>query len=358
MLRRNAATLATYGTAHLLVDACCAAAAFRIATAGDVPAETFVALLLLYHVLAFALQPLVGLAVDAAGTPRAAAVLGGLLTVAALAMVSSSIPAAVIVVAGIGNALFHVGGGIVCLQLTPHRAAAPGVFVAPGSVGLLLGCVLGRLYPETLTSLGLATAASCLPILVFPVPHVKIPSRLKESRLPAGDIVLGLILLSIAARALLGFLVAFPWDTRPGTLIALTLATCLGKALGGFAADRWGWRRVGVGATLASLPLLAASSTMAEAAIPGLFCSNVTMPITLAAVAESLPGRPGLAFGLPCLALFLGMAPSLVGVPVGGAWIVVAILLVSAAGLYRGLGRPGILAAGLHRTDRNALSSR
>jgi len=345
MPRRCAATLAIYGAAHLLVDACCAAAAFHVATVGNVSAETFGVLLLLYHALAFAMQPLVGLAVDAIGKPRTAVVVGCLLTAAILA-IPPSFPIAIVVIAGVGNALFHVGGGVVCLGLTPHRAAAPGVFVAPGSVGLLLGCVLGRLYPETLLPLGLTTVAICLPIAFSPIPRRLVSSTsgtwnprtlATDAGMSAGDVVLGLILLSITARALLGFLVTFPWDTRPGELIILTLATCLGKALGGFVADRWGWRRIGVGATLASLPLLAASSTIAELAVPGLFLLNMTMPITLGAVAEALPGRLGFAFGLPCLALFLGMLPSLVGIEVRGTWMVVAILSVSATSLHLGL---------------------
>jgi len=109
--------------------------------------------LLLYHVLAFGLQPVFGLAVDAAGTPRLAAVLGCLVSAGALLFPAS--PGLAIVVAGIGNAIFHVGGGVVSLRLTPHRAAAPGIFVAPGSLGLLLGAILG--------SHGPAAAAPLLP---------------------------------------------------------------------------------------------------------------------------------------------------------------------------------------------------
>ena len=44
-------------------------------------------------------------------------------------------PAVPVVLAGLGNALFHVGGGVVSLNLTPKRATAPGIFVAPGGLG-------------------------------------------------------------------------------------------------------------------------------------------------------------------------------------------------------------------------------
>ena len=339
--RQGVATVTLYGIAHLLVDACCAAATFRTAAVAAVRPDTFLALLLLYHVVAFGLQAPLGLVVDAVRMPRAAAVVGGFLTIVALAM--PSMPITTIAVVGIGNAIFHVAGGAICLRLAPHRAALPGVFVAPGSVGLLSGCLLGQLYPGGVAPLAFLTAAVCVAMAIWPVVSSERQladdcPRPRQSASP-GEIVLGLILLSVAVRSLLGFVVTFPWETRPGTLIALTAATCLGKALGGFAADRWGWRRVGVGAMLLALPLLAASSTVPEAAIPGLFLVNLTMPIGLIAVAECLPGRAGFAFGLTCLVLLLGMMPPMLGVPVGGAWALPAVM-VSAASLYRGLGRP------------------
>ena len=43
-----------------------------------------------------------------------------------------------------GNALFHVGGGSISLNLTPKKAFAPGIYVAPGAFGILLGTLLGK----------------------------------------------------------------------------------------------------------------------------------------------------------------------------------------------------------------------
>ena len=92
------------------------------------------------------------------------------------------------------------------------------------------------------------------------------------------------------------------WETQPVALLSLTAATVLGKALGGILADRWGWMRTAVGSLLAALPFLVYGHIVPIAAIPGVFFLNMTMPITLAAVAETLPARPGFAFGLTTLA--------------------------------------------------------
>ena len=72
--------LVIYGAAHLIVDACCAALVSGLVSLSSLSPNSFFALLLLYHVLAFALQPLLRLAMDAIGTPRLAAVLGCLIS--------------------------------------------------------------------------------------------------------------------------------------------------------------------------------------------------------------------------------------------------------------------------------------
>jgi MFS transporter, FSR family, fosmidomycin resistance protein len=329
----GAAVLSLYGAAHLVVDACCAAVVFGILSTQAVQPEVFAALLLLYHVIAFGLQSAFGLLVDALRSPRLAAVVGCLVSASALLIPA---PTLAVVVAGLGNALFHVGGGVISLQISPRRATAPGLFVAPGSLGLLLGAILGKNDP---TAAGpVLASAFLLAILMACSPVPQAGSAAGQKRLPnQAELVLGLILLAITIRALLGFLVSFPWDTQPEALLALTAATFLGKVLGGILADRWGWMRVGVGAMLAALPFLGYSSTCPLAVIPGLFLLNMTMPITLVAVAETLPGRPGFAFGLTTLALLLGVTPFLLGAAISGPITVCLVVLLSLAGLYRGL---------------------
>ncbi len=334
MPAKVAAVLLLYGVAHLVVDANCAAAVFCVASIHNLSAGDFVAMLVLYQALAFGLQPIFGLAVDAAGSPRSAAFAGCLLTAVAVLLPAS--PMLAIVVAGVGSALFHVGGGVVSLRLTPHRATAPGLFVAPGSAGLLLGMFLGHL--------GQAASAPLVPVAILPclllararVPG-SVPVTAAAGMASGAELVIGFVLLSIAIRSLLGALVTFPWQTRPVELILLTTALVAGKALGGIFADRWGWVRVGVGAMVAATPFLACASTYPLAAIPGLFLVNLTMAVTLTAVAEAVPTYPGFAFGLTCLALLLGALPSLLGVHVGGPVAICLAIPISSVALYRGL---------------------
>ncbi len=64
-----------------------------------------------------------------------------------------------------------------------------------------------------------------------------------------------------------------------------------------------------------------------------------TMPVTLAAVYLALPRWPGLAFGLPCLALLLGALPGLTGLldPVAFKPFAAPLVIFSALLLFVGL---------------------
>jgi FSR family fosmidomycin resistance protein-like MFS transporter len=140
-----------------------------------------------------------------------------------------------------------------------------------------------------------------------------------------------------------------PWKSDLALLAALTAAVVAGKMAGGLLADRFGWRRVAVTALVGSLPLLALGTSSPAAGIAGVLLFNMTMPVTLAAVAAVLPrGSEGFAFGLTCLALFCGSVPALLGLPLTATpWLPATLILPAAAALWFALGgrarrsRPG-----------------
>jgi hypothetical protein len=88
-------------------------------------------------------------------------------------------------------------------------------------------------------------------------------------------------------------------------------------------------------------PLLAFGADNAGAGLTGVFLVNLTMPVTLAAIANLLSGRPAFAFGLASLALELGALPvtNLVAdaAVFSRPWIVFAALSGAAIALYLGL---------------------
>ena len=286
--------LALYSLAHLWVDLSCALLVFRT-MAGD---GNFVLCLLLYNFCAFALQMPLGLLADRLNRNGLTAAAGCALT----ALAYLPLPA--------GNALFHLGGGIDVLNAGEKRAAALGVFISPGALGLFIGTLWGRraapalwLGPAGLLALGGA-------ILFF-------------RRGPSGNSPLELtpkggygpllpLFLVVVLRSYMGMNQTFSWKSQ--WALALTLALALGKTAGGFAMDRLGPKR----ASAWSLGLAAALYLACGMPLPGIlavFLFNMTMPVTLWAVARVMPGAKGFTFGLLTFGLFLGWLPSWLGWP-------------------------------------------
>ena len=294
--------LPLYAAAHLWVDFSCALLVLgRLEGGGDA-----VTALLLYNCFAFAVQMPVGLLADVLGGGERFAALGCGLTALAWGL-PGLLPAAVC--AGLGNACFHVGGGLYTLGGS-GKCAPLGLFVSPGTLGIALGTLLapGNAFPAlvvVLVLLGLGAALLCWGRGAPNAPLDLAPEGGKEALLPL------LCLFSVVVlRSFAGTLFAFPWK---GELpLVLACATAGGKAAGGLLADRLGPRRT----AWLSLGPAAACFLLAGQAGPGLAAVclfNMTMPITLWGAARRLRGARGLAFGLLTFALFLGVVPSLLG---------------------------------------------
>lgn len=331
--------LLVYGIAHFLVDAVCIGVLFNILHQQIFNATVITYLFVIYNLLAFGLQVIIGFFVDNLKAPRSSALLGLILTGIA-AVIFLSLPVLAVVIAGIGNALFHVGGGIVSLNLTPRKATAPGIFVAPGALGVMVGTLLGK--NGNFIAWPFLAAMAALSVLIFLVPK---PAMYRQQSEPTQkqafkiEYVIYLVLFVIAIRSLVGFAVVFPWKSDINLLVFLTLAVVLGKGLGGFLADKFGWTLTAVGSLVVSIPLLTLGARIPVFGIIGMFLFNITMPVTLTMVSNMLTGRPGVAFGLTCAALVLGTLPAFTQLQTGlNNWVVIdTVIVISALALYFGL---------------------
>lgn len=299
-----------YSLVHFLVDGICAWAMFG-RFAGDYTG------ILIYNFCAFALQLPLGAALDRLGgrrTPLAFAAAG-----CALTLLGTLTGPAVL---GLGNALFHVGGGVDVIR-DRGRCENLGIFVAPGALGLYLGTLLAG------EGAVLLPAAAAMAALLLPI-RGSGPVTAEPSRKPPLPLALSCFAV-VVLRSHVGMAVVFPWKT--GTLaLAAVVAVVLGKMAGGLLAARFGARPV----TLVSLSAAAAAFALGDAPVCGLLALlsfNMTMPLTLYALWRRFPAYPGSCFGLLTLALFVGFLPTYFGItiPVGG----VLGSLVSLALLWR-----------------------
>jgi len=330
--------LAAYSAAHALVDFSCAFLVCRTMLA----APDLGTCLLLYNFCAFALQMPAGLLAD--GWNRNALVAAGGCALVALAYVPGLPALAAAVVAGVGNALFHVGGGLDVLNDSTKQASALGIFVSPGAFGLYLGGILGRgaavssLLPPVLLVLAGAALLVLARRTYDGLASQNAPAALS---LPRGGLVPAILLtVVVVLRSYVGFNQTLPWKGEGPWPLVVTLALVLGKAAGGFLCDALGAKR----AAALSLGLAAVCYLFAGNPFVGtlaVFLFNMTMPVTLWAAARLMPGAKGFAFGLLTFGLFLGFLPTWLGWPsvLTRPWAMALAALLSAALLLPGLRR-------------------
>ena len=325
----KAGRTALYALGHFLVDFLCAWGMFRFCR----PTAAWGDAMLFYNFCAFALQMPLGLLADRWGAERSFAAAGcGLLGAALLLL--QRIPLGFSVAAGLGNALYHVGGGVAVLHAYPRRAGPLGLFVSPGAFGIFFGTLLGKGGTPLLLP-GLCALALCTLGVLLLCKGEKAPALDVDAR-GAGTAAILCLFLVVCLRSYLGFLFSFPWKTGIWA-VAAVCGVVLGKTAGGYIADLLGAKW----ASAASLGLAAALFLLSGNPLCGtlaIFLFNMSMPITLRAAADALPGMPGFSFGLLTFALFLGFLPTWLGLPFPpGAWF-----LALGAALSLGLLLPGL----------------
>lgn len=201
--------LTVYSLAHCVVDFSCAFLMYR--AVWDSPELGLC--LLLYNFCAFALQMPLGLLADGWNRNGIAAAMGCVLVALAYLPVWPALLLSVI--AGVGNGLFHVGGGLDVLNDSERKASALGVFVSPGAFGLYLGGILGggAAVPGVLPAiLLLAMAGLILPVARYTYGGLRSLNAPAELSLPKGGLLSAILLTAVVAlRSYMGFNQTLPW---------------------------------------------------------------------------------------------------------------------------------------------------
>ncbi|MBR0508560.1 MAG: hypothetical protein IJJ85_00425 [Clostridia bacterium] len=331
---KNNRRLALYAFGHFLIDFSCAFLLYRFAF--DAPGRSEI--LLVYNFCAFALQMPFGLLADRFGRCRVFAALGCAFTAAAWLFRWAPLPLSVS--AGIGNALYHIGGGLDTLEQSGNRAGRLGIFVSPGAFGLFLGAILGKGdFPAITVPLLLLGCA----VALLKFCGVTEPARLPSLQIKADGLLLGIsFFLVVCLRSWTGFLLRFDWKSGVWAWI-FVLCVVLGKTVGGLLYDRFG-ARITVTASLCAAAVLFLFSDDPLAGSAAVLCFNMTMPVTLRWAADLFPHAKGFSFGLLTFALFLGFLPAYFGLAVSVSGALYAVLsIVTLALMVPGFRKAGAL---------------
>lgn len=302
-------------------------------------------LVLLFNGLAFGSQPLVGLFADRIRRPSLVATAGLLLHSLGLLAFHWQ-PAVAVALAGMGSAAFHVGGGALAVYATNGRATGPGIFAAPGVIGVAIGGALA-ITGQSVSWLFLAfllVSAAAIWLLPKPTfPYSRQPQNTHPDHLFEGhDAVMLLLLLAIALRSVVWTTFQFLLQGQVEILLILGAAAALGKVVGGVMGDWIGWRRWAFSALIAATVLLTWAEDSVVALAVGLALLQSATPIALAATAQLIPGKPAFASGLALgFAIALGGLPPMMGLSprMGTPPVVTLVGLAAAGGLWVALNR-------------------
>lgn len=328
--------ISVYSAAHLLVDFACAFLMFR-SIAGT---QDWYLCVFLYNFCAFAMQMPLGILADKWNRNCLFAAIGCLLVCAAYGLYQ--IPVLTAVVMGMGNGMFHVGGGIDILNISEKKSGALGLFVSPGAFGIYFGTMLGKESALTVIPILLALVAAV--VLIFSAHRVQGVAAVRNAAFslsggasPRMLTAAVFLFLVVCLRSYVGLTLHFPWKSAGAWGFVLVCAVVLGKAAGGFAADRFGFMKVSC-FSLCMAALLFLTPQIPAAGLLSMLLFNMTMPITLWAMAKIFPGAKGFSFGLLTFGLFLGFLPvhlgasALLNVP----WLFALAAIASLALLWMG----------------------
>ncbi len=313
--KKNGQLLAIYSVGHFFVDLACAFLMFSLRDDGDARLIQII----LYNFFAFAVQMPAGFIADRLNRNGAVAAVGIGLTF--FAFLLTPIPMICVIVLGLGNCLYHVGGGTDVLGFDEKKQWMLGVFVSPGAMGLFIGTLLAK--SKVISVLYGGPIMLAISVAIVLGLHLTYSLRAPSGNIckpvkPAGKLkalAVVCLFLVVILRSYVGVTLYTPW--KNGILLSTlaVLGLALGKAAGGFLADRFGAVRTSV-VSLALCSIMFMFSGNAMCGILAIFLFNMTMPLTLFAMAGLFPSSRGFAFGCLTFALFLGCVPSFLSLPI------------------------------------------
>lgn len=303
--------LVIYSLAHFSVDFSCFFILFS-GIAAKTTLEVIALGFLIYNIIAFGLQVVIGVICDK--NPKLpSGFIGCILVLFGIVIIKWYWLA--LVIGAIGNAFFHIGGGIDVLKNGEGRMTPNGIFVSTGALGVSLGTLAGKS----------GTGLIFIPILIMSLMTIltglisfntNVSKNIKQIipyKIASGKSFILIVIcafLIVILRSYIGTIIPVSWNAVEFLVIVPSICAMLGKGIGGVLGDKFGARRVGTISLLLSIICFIIGKEIVYIGLIGILLFNITMPITLCILASKLPNDLGLAFGITTLGLLIGVIPS------------------------------------------------
>lgn len=302
---------------HCLVDFCCIyyMSMVVVPLSLGVGVGQYMFYVILYNFVAFAGQLPVGIFGDYIQRNHYMVASGLFLLLMAYVGTFFALPIlTTVLLLGIGNACFHVGGGRDAMAYNENACWPVGVFVATGAFGVfggrwIAGHGMNWLLPMTIV---LIAALLIQIILCYISAEHKQNKQIFSLEYTQGRwslLIAFCCFIVVVLRSFAGTVFKFSWSSGSLALL-MTVGIVLGKALGGILADRFGIQRTVLVSLTCSTILFFGANTVPVMGLLAVFLFNMTMPITLSMLGMHFPHAKGTMFGALTFAIFLGLIPS------------------------------------------------
>lgn len=310
----NKKIVLTYSIIHFIVDLACAVLVSNlITTKMGVGINLFIAILL-YNFFAFAMQLPIGIIADKINKNAICSEIGCLLVAMAFGFSDFGIISCVI--AGIGNAMFHIGGGIDVLNISDKKATLSGIFVSTGAMGIFLGGKSSLISFNKYYILVIILLLSAI-WLFYLYNQIKDKVQNETVIIPKINksemIIIICLIITVIIRGYIGLILAFEWKSKFILAFISILAVVLGKMIGGIIGDKIGFVNISLISLMVSALLFLFAFNNSLFGILAILFFNMTMPITLTALSNILFNNKGMTFGILTFALFIGAIPVFFG---------------------------------------------
>jgi FSR family fosmidomycin resistance protein-like MFS transporter len=203
--------------------------------------------------------------------------------------------------------------------MSQEKSAALGVFVSPGAFGIFLGKLIGKQdgLPVALVIIILFAAAALILRIRFRKGTLfasdNAPVSFDKASAPVAIIAAACLFLVVCLRSYAGMTLSFSWKGEGYWGWALITAVVLGKN-GRRVSRRPVRRRPYVRHIAGSFRRVVFPAGCPDCRRGRAVLFNMTMPVTLWAMAQLLPSARGFSFGLLTFGLFRALCPSILDV--------------------------------------------
>lgn len=334
-MKKKISFISIYGLCHFIVDFVCA-----IFILGKLPyiANTysdFSIAVIIYNFFAFAFQVPIGYVLDKIKLYKYISIVGFIL-IGLCYLINYNNIFILATIIGVGNAFFHLEGGVNIYNISKGKAFLNGLFVAPGALGIFLGTtfrdeLIKTKFPVFLIFLSI--------VLLLSTQKQQFNKELDNNRKTKFNhlrvaLIVALIGLSIIVRSIGGSKIIYSWKSGFILSFIYTISIVIGKAFGGLFADRIGITKVALISLTGSAIFLLFGYNIHIFAYIGILLFNVPMSITLTILENTLSKKIACAVGLNTMFLFIGYLICFMNFTINNNIILIGSIILAMISIY------------------------